>query len=81
MKLYLAVLAGLLFLDPCRSEPRSILLGSGEPVQVSEFRGRAKWKIIPYLWFDKSVNITCPFTKVRQLFRTLDGCGMSFIPM
>ena len=45
--------------------PSPTLLNNGELVQHSRFKGRPKWNLIPYLWTDKSVNITCEFTKVR----------------
>lgn len=64
MKPCITAFLGLLCigLNLCKSE--NILLGSGEPVQHFEYEGRAKWRLIPYLWYDKSVNVTCPFTKV-----------------
>lgn len=42
------------------------VLRNGEVVQHETFRGRARWKLVPYLWTDKSVNITCSFTKVTS---------------
>lgn len=74
MKFSVAMILAVTLLYACGCEGGSILLGDGEPVQHAEFGGRARWKVIPYLWYDKSVNITCPFTKVglKSVFRHTD---------
>ena len=43
-----------------------VVLPNGKLVQHEAFRGAPRWELIPFLWTDKTLNITCPFAKVRS---------------
>lgn len=47
-------------------------LPSGSVMEVETFAGVPKWRLLPHLFSEKTVNVTCPGLTVcfRSLFRT-----------
>ncbi len=62
----------LLLLQAARAAPRrstaldkAFRLPDGTDVHYASVPGVPRWRLLPYLWFEKTVTVSCPERKAR----------------